>query len=128
MRVFEIRVQVNELANLQHKVHLDKKLDKVLQMLQAQSPDVEAINQKLLACAHLDQAAPKRASVKRLVIDMNSLAQHVMVSYGLVHHIVGGGTLVRRKWTSLHQRIPSSSSFLLFEYNFLLFLLFSNFL
>ena len=49
MRVFEILVQVNELANLQHKVHLDKKLDKVLQMLQAQSPDVEAINQKLQA-------------------------------------------------------------------------------
>jgi len=40
-------VQVNRLPNLQHKIHLDNNLDKVLQTLQAQEPDVEAIKKKL---------------------------------------------------------------------------------
>ena len=39
--------QVNRLPNLQHKIHLDNKLDKVLEKLQAQEPNVEGIKQKL---------------------------------------------------------------------------------
>ena len=39
--------QVSRLPNLQHKIRLDDKLDKVLQTLQDQEPNVEAIRQKL---------------------------------------------------------------------------------
>ena len=39
--------QVNRLPNLQHKIHLDKKLDKVFEKLQAQEPDMESIGQQL---------------------------------------------------------------------------------
>ena len=39
--------QVNRLPNLQHRIHLDKKLDKVLEKLQGQEPDTEAIRRKL---------------------------------------------------------------------------------
>ena len=35
--------QVNGLPNLQHKIHLDNKLDKVLETLQAEEPNVEGI-------------------------------------------------------------------------------------
>ena len=39
--------QVSRLPNLQHKIRLDDKLDKVLQTLQDQEPNVEEIRRKL---------------------------------------------------------------------------------
>ena len=38
---------MNRLPNLQHRIHLDKKLDKVFEKLQAQEPDMEAIRHQL---------------------------------------------------------------------------------
>merc|ERR1719430_1471383 len=44
---YNMKAEVNRLPNLQHRIHLDKKLDKVFEKLQAQEPDMEAIRQQL---------------------------------------------------------------------------------
>ena len=39
--------QVNKLVNVQHKIHLDNKLDKLLKNLQLDNPDVQDVTQRL---------------------------------------------------------------------------------
>ena len=39
--------QVNELVNVQHKIHLDNKLDKLLKNLQKDNPDVQDVTLRL---------------------------------------------------------------------------------
>merc|ERR1712025_459074 len=44
---YNMKAEVAQLPNLQHKIHLDNKLEKVFETLQVEQPDLEDIKQRL---------------------------------------------------------------------------------